>query len=66
MKCIKVNYEIVSLENVKKVYVVGSSKNNCVLRVDYFKNEDVFIHCEDRDHLVKVLDEIFKIISENP
>lgn len=58
MKCIKINTEIVSLENVKKIYPATC---HC-LRIVYFNNEDATIGCEN---VKETLDQIFEILSKN-
>ncbi len=58
MKYIKINTEIVSLENVKKVYPASRS----CLRIVYFNNEDTTLCCENAK---ETLDQIFEILSKN-
>lgn len=58
MKYIKINTEIVSLENVKKVY---PATRNCI-RIIYFNDEDATIGCENAK---EAIDQIFEILSKN-
>lgn len=58
MKYIKINTEIVSLENVKKVYPASWNR----IRIVYFNNEDANLSCENAK---ETIDQIFEILSKN-
>lgn len=58
MKYFKVGTEIVSLENVKKIY---TASNNYV-RIVYFNDEDTTLRCEN---VKETIDQIFEILSKN-
>jgi predicted nucleic-acid-binding Zn-ribbon protein len=60
MKCIKIDNEIFSLENVKKVSIGTGS----VVHIDYFNKDYTSIKCNKKENAEKVLNQIFEILLE--
>lgn len=61
MKFIRVNNEIVSLENVRKVYI----GNGGMVFILYFGNEETYIKCDNKANAEKVLEQIYEFLSKN-
>jgi hypothetical protein len=60
MKCIKIDNEIFSLENVKRVNIGCGG----VVQIDYFNKDYTYIECGKKANAEKVLNQIFEILLE--